>query len=758
LIDLWKSKLLGIFPADPGLGGLCMKAKTFGFGPFELDPAQQQLRRRGIRLKLPASRIRLLLLLVKRRGELVSREEISACLWTDAKAVDVITGINTAMNHLRSQLGDDPAAPKYIETVIGSGYRFIAKVAEIEAPAESVSEIPQPPTLDREEGSVTLTEAAKPDAPGLEARATGQQESSPRKTKKIIAIAFAAAILLALCIFFFPIHRPVPQVELEMNRVTRSGDIQYADISPDGKYVAYVRETGGEQSLWLKQLATDRVLQLATLETFTSPGLAFSPDGNYVYFVRKELLGPSGELYRVPFLGGSPAKVLDGISGAPAISPDGRTVAFVRSTLVTHGKDSIVTASIDGSGERILATYDAPGIHFNRVAWTPDGQSLVYPLQSDLMVIPASGGTAQQLRGDPWTNIDDIWNLPTGRDLIVAGQLAGSTLRQIVEVSLPDGKTHPISHDLSSYVTVRTTADGKVLLTVQRLTLSNIQILAPGTEGTGSEPLPLSIENQNYEGVEGLGWTQDGKIIYLSGFERGAELMETDSNGSNPRRLSLSGSQAARYSNPAVSPRGDFIAVTRWSEHDRANIWRMDMNSGNEKRLTDGTQDFPPSIAPDGQWVVYASVQGDKSVLMKVSSHGGPAIRLTDYDADYPSVSPDGKWIACSYIAHPNQRASLAIVPIAGGPPAKVFPLPETATPPPLAWTPDGRAVSFINNVNGVGNVWQQPAAGGEAAPITHFASDKLFNFQWSRDGRLALARGTETTDVVLIRNFRGAR
>ena len=735
-----------------------MKAKTFGFGPFELDPAQQQLRRRGIRLRLPASRIRLLLLLVNRRGELVSREEIAACLWTDAKTVDVITGINTAMNQLRSQLGDDPAAPKFIETVIGSGYRFIAKVSEIEAPVQSMSEtIPQHQTLGGDEGSIALKEMAWPEAPSLDANAGGHQDSSPAKGARTIAVVSAVAVALALCIPFLLYHRADPQAELKLTRVTRSGDIQSADISPDGNYVAYVREAGGEQSLWLKQLATDRILQLASLGTFKCPGLEFSPDGNYVYFVRKELLGPGGELYRVPFLGGNPTKVLDGISGAPAISLDGRKVAFVRSTLTTHGQDSIVTASMDGSGQRTLATYDAPGIHFNRVAWTPDGRFLVYPLQSDLMVISADGGTARLLSGDQWTNIDDVWNLPHSNDLIVVGQLAESTLSQIVEVSLSDGKAHPISHDLSSYMSIRATADGKALLTVQNVTLSNIQILAPGSGSNESNARPLSTENQNYEGVDGLGWTPDGKIVYPSVFASGSELMEIDSSGSNPRRLSLTDFPSGRFSNPAPSPRGDFIAVTRWFEHDRANIWRIDMNGANEKRLTNGTQDFPPSITPDGQWVVYASVQGDKSVLMKVSSEGGPAIRLTDYDADYPSVSPDGKWIACSYVSDPSDPASLAIIPIGGGPPAKVFQLPETAIPPPLAWTPDGRAVSFINDVNGVGNIWQQPVAGGPATPITHFASGRLFNFQWSRDGRLALSRGTETTDAILIRKFRGS-
>jgi Tol biopolymer transport system component len=139
---------------------------------------------------------------------------------------------------------------------------------------------------------------------------------------------------------------------------------------------------------------------------------------------------------------------------------------------------------------------------------------------------------------------------------------------------------------------------------------------------------------------------------------------------------------------------------------------------------------------------------------MKVPSEGGPATKLTDYNADDPTISPDGKWIACSQAQHETQRAKLAIVPIDGGMPVKVFQLPETAAPPILAWTPDGQAVSFLNHVNGVSNVWQQPVAGGPATAVTHFESGKIFQFKWSREGRLAMSRGTETIDAVLIKNF----
>ncbi len=96
----------------------------------------------------------------------------------------------------------------------------------------------------------------------------------------------------------------------------------------------------------------------------------------------------------------------------------------------------------------------------------------------------------------------------------------------------------------------------------------------------------------------------------------------------------------------------------------------------------------------------------------------------------------------------------LAMVPFKGGLPAKVFPLPATVDNAPMVWTPDGRGISFVNSVNGADNVWEQPVAGGPPKAVTHFTSDKIFDFDWSHDGRLALSRGTDTTDAVLIRNF----
>jgi Tol biopolymer transport system component len=571
-----------------------------------------------------------------------------------------------------------------------------------------------------------------------------------KRHKNAIMALLAAGMVIAAALIYARYraasHAPAPPAGLEFTRVTGSGDVQHADISPDGKYVAYVRETAGKQSLWLKQLATASDVQIATLGQDECPGLAFSPDGSYVYFVRHF------DLYQVPSLGGTARKVLKEISGPPAFSPDGQRVAFVRET---PGGSSLLIASLDGSGERVLASSKPPEFIWRTgAAWSPDGKTLAFVLYSSkdvLTTIAAEGGQAQPVAGPHWQAIMDLTWLPGSRDLLVAGRQQGASgLNQLYEVSLEGGEARQITHDVSDYTAVGVSADGKSLLALQHQTLATLQVATPGKE---SEARALSAGKQNEDGQWGLAWTPEGKIVYYSAPNGRHDLWEMGADGSNPQRLTSN--NASSYSVlPAVSLRGDLITFSHWDRIGQESIWRMDMDGGNLKRLTEGKVDTVPAISPDGRWVIFTRVEGGKPVLMKVPSGGGPASQLTDYFSHSASVSPDGKWIACSYTP---SESRLAIVPFAGGQPAKVFPLPGSGVGPPhypYPWTPDGRAISYNNSVNGVDNIWEQPVAGGPPKPVTHFTSDKIFWFDWSRDGRLALSRGTEPTDAVLIKNF----
>jgi TolB-like protein/DNA-binding winged helix-turn-helix (wHTH) protein/Tfp pilus assembly protein PilF len=117
--------------------------ETYRFAEFELDLDAQQLRLRGEPLKLERRPLDLLVMLVERRGKLVGREEIIAALWPTNVIIDFESGLNTLVRKVRNVLGDSSENPRYIETVPGRGYRFVAPV-DVPAAVEPAAAPVQP--------------------------------------------------------------------------------------------------------------------------------------------------------------------------------------------------------------------------------------------------------------------------------------------------------------------------------------------------------------------------------------------------------------------------------------------------------------------------------------------------------------------------------------------------------------------------------------------------------------------------------------
>jgi TolB-like protein/DNA-binding winged helix-turn-helix (wHTH) protein len=105
---------------------------VYQFGDFSLDCGKFELCRKGRRLKLERKPLELLVLLVSKHGQVVTRDEIARCLWEREVFVDIEHGINTAIRKIRQVLGDSSDLPRFVQTVSGSGYRFIATVTAIE--------------------------------------------------------------------------------------------------------------------------------------------------------------------------------------------------------------------------------------------------------------------------------------------------------------------------------------------------------------------------------------------------------------------------------------------------------------------------------------------------------------------------------------------------------------------------------------------------------------------------------------------------
>src|SRR5215831_14472159 len=116
------------------------------FGRFELNLRERELRKSGVRVRLPDQPFQILVLLVSRPSEIVTREELRERIWSDGTFVDFENGLYAAMNRLRRALGDSAENARYIETVPGHGYRFIGNLERIDAPPAADGKMrPEPP-------------------------------------------------------------------------------------------------------------------------------------------------------------------------------------------------------------------------------------------------------------------------------------------------------------------------------------------------------------------------------------------------------------------------------------------------------------------------------------------------------------------------------------------------------------------------------------------------------------------------------------
>ena len=144
----------------------------------------------------------------------------------------------------------------------------------------------------------------------------------------------------------------------------------------------------------------------------------------------------------------------------------------------------------------------------------------------------------------------------------------------------------------------------------------------------------------------------------------------------------------------------------------------------------------------------------NKATAWKVSIDGGPPVQLTDKSSENAVFSPDGKQIVCMYLPQPTESYKLAILPSEGGEPVKTLPFTGPITN--LRWTVDGQSLVYGVTKNSVTNLWLQPIDGSPPKQLTNFASEQIFSFDLSRDGKqVAMSRGTNTSDVVLISNFK---
>jgi DNA-binding winged helix-turn-helix (wHTH) protein len=159
-------------------------ARGYRFGAFEADAATGELRRQGIRIKLNAQPFQVLLMLLARSGQLLTREEISRQLWPDGTFVDYEHGVNSAVNRIREALRDTAGSPRFVETLARRGYRFVAPVERIGGNEKASSSELQPSTSTARERTLILPEQATASS-WRESRIGSRILASPEELPKV---------------------------------------------------------------------------------------------------------------------------------------------------------------------------------------------------------------------------------------------------------------------------------------------------------------------------------------------------------------------------------------------------------------------------------------------------------------------------------------------------------------------------------------------------------------------------------------------
>lgn len=592
-----------------------------------------------------------------------------------------------------------------------------------------------------------------------------------RKTtnkKKLLAFAFAVLLLSVVGIGSYQMFRrtrpsvtPMPFQAIELLKLTNSGRVTDSAISSDGAYVAYVVESGGKQSIWLRETAYSTNTQIVLPGDVQFYGGTFSRAGDYLYYIAKERNNSIGVLYRVSSAGGVPVKLINDVDGPITLSPDEKQLAFVRGA--STGERALMIATADGTTERKVASrmgYEA--FSFGGPAWSPDGRSIVcgaaFTESSGrfltVVEVAIADGAMRYLTSQRWRALGRLSWLQDGKGIVFTAteQRAGST-SQLWYMDYQTGQAYRISKDLQDYHGASVTSDARTLVTKQTETLSSLWIAPDGDANRATEIVSQKDDdgfNSSYYYRTRFSWLADGRIMYTSLVNGTPTLWIMSATGSGSKRLT---SAATDSSFPAVTPDSRYIVFISETS-GLSSVWRMDIDGNNLKQLTSGPDDSWAWCSPDSQWVIYHSGNQGRRTLWRVSVEGGTPEQLTDYPSVSPVVSPDGKWICAYYRLETKAPWKLGVIPISGGHPVKSFEVPQGVLFQSLVrWNPNGSALAYIMNKDGVSNIWIQPLDGQPAKQITNFKSDQIFWFEWSQDGHnLGVSRGAITSDVVMIR------
>jgi DNA-binding winged helix-turn-helix (wHTH) protein/Tol biopolymer transport system component len=697
------------------------------FGPFDADVHTQELRKHGVRLRLPGQSFQVLKMLLERPGTLVTREELRQALWPSDTFVDFDHGVSAAVNRLREAIGDSADEPQLIETLPRRGYRFIGTIAPPAAEAPSVISIEAGPAG-----------AAAERRPAVVSRWTEYHREwpheVPRKGRYLwralgFGVMSLTVVAVGIALWLRNSHRPTDRSQWVA--LTKLPDpVSQPALSADGRMLVFIRGDStfiGPAQVYVKMLPDGQPVQL-THDSLYKMNPVFSPDGARIAYTA---VTPKFEwdTWVVPTLGGEPQPWLRNASGLVWTGPGRLLFAEMRKS--PHM--GIVTAAESRIGERDVYLPAAETAMAHRSSASPDGKSvLLVEMNKDhewtpCRLVPMDGTSAGRQVGPPKSACTSAAWSPDGRWMYVASEAGG--LFHIWRQRFPDGRPQQMTSGPTEEEGIAMAPDGRSFVTA--VTLQSVSVWIHDVRGTRQ----VSLEGNAAEPK----FTPDGrKLCYRillkapNNFQFSREegpvwLADLDSGRSSPL---VSDFPVLAYD---ISQDGRQVVLEAEDQEGKPRLWLTTFERQLPPQPIPNVEGRQPSFGPGNEIFFY----GADSFVYRVRTDGTglrkaleiPILTLAD-------VSPDGRWLA-GWSRLADGETAFQAFPLGGGPPVRVG---DRAY---WQWSPSANSVSITRIPGAEGQSYIVPLPPGQALPAIPAGG-----FRSEQD--VARLQGARKTDALM--------